>query len=330
MASSDHTVMPLGQHLEELRRRLIFALLGLVPILVLSLAFGKAILGFLVAPAKRVLRDAGFADTLLSTGPLEVFNTYFHVSLIVTVALGAPWILYQLWRFVAPGLYARERRFVYLLLPLSTALVIAGTVFLFRVVMPMVLAFLVTFGADVGAPTIATRELPEGVTLARLPILDADPTTPAPGEAWINRPLKELRVCVDAAAGARPVVLSTPLTRDVGVRPEYRVSEYVKLLLSLSLAFAGGFQLPVVVLLLGWAGIIDPAFLARYRRHAILGCAIVAAVLTPGDISSMVALFVPLLLLYELGVALLKFLPASRVASPRRHPPREPASAGDP
>jgi len=103
--------------------------------------------------------------------------------------------------------------------------------------------------------------------------------------------------------------------KPVGVRPEYRVSEYVKLLMSLSLAFAAGFQAPVIVLLLGWAGLVTPVFLRKYRRHAFLICAIAAALLTPGDISSMFAMLAPLYLLFELGIVLLVIFPAKKVAA---------------
>ena len=123
-------------------------------------------------------------------------------------------------------------------------------------------------------------------------------------------------------------------------RPEFRVSESIKMILMFSLGFIAGFQTPVVVLLLGWAGMIDVAFLRKYRKHALLVIAIVAALLTPADPFSMVMMMVPLCLLYELGALLLKWFPASRVAGggPKRGDPaidvalpgREPADAGDP
>lgn len=313
MADS-HASMSLGQHLEDLRRRLIFAIFGLVPIFVLSLAYGKELLAFLIAPAQAELRAAGYPDTFLTTGPLELFNTYFYISLVTSIALGAPWILYQLWRFVAPGLYDRERRFVYLILPLSTALVIASIVFLFRVALPLTLSFLVTFGSDVGEHVVKSEPLPPGIVLPTMPTLDKDPTEPAVGTFWFNREFNEIRTCAGVVEGV-PDIRSVQTLKPVGVRPEYRISEYVKLLLSLSLAFAAGFQAPVIVLLLGWAGLVTPAFLRKYRRHAFLICAIAAALLTPGDISSMFAMLAPLYLLFELGIVLLVIFPAKKVAA---------------
>lgn len=306
--------MSLGQHLEDLRRRLIFAILGLVPIFVVSLAFGTELLAFLIAPAQELLREKGYPDTFLTTGPLELFNTYFYISTVASVAVGGPWILYQLWRFVAPGLYERERRFVYLILPLSTGLVIAAIVFLFRVALPMTLAFLVTFGVDVGQHPVKSAPLPAGIVLPTMPTLDMDPTDPPVGTFWFNREFNEIRACTGVVEGV-PDIRSVQTLKPVGVRPEYRISEYVNLLLSLSLAFAAGFQAPVIVLLLGWAGFVTPAFLRKYRRHAFLICAIAAALLTPGDISSMFAMLAPLYLLFELGIVLLVFFPAKRVAA---------------
>jgi sec-independent protein translocase protein TatC len=313
MAKGPHASMSLGQLLEVLRRRLVFAILGLVPIFLLSLAYGKWLLGFLIAPAQVLLREAGYPDTFLTTGPLELFNTYFYISLVASVALGAPWILFQLWMFVAPGLYERERRFVYLILPLSSALVIASVLFLFRVALPMTLSFLITFGSDVGQHAVKTGELPAGIVLPTMPILDADPPTPGEGTFWFNREFNEIRTCAKVIDG-HPDIRSVQTLKPVGVRPEYRISEYIKLLLSLSLAFAAGFQAPVVVLLLGWAGIVTPAFLRKYRKHSFLACTIAAALLTPGDLSSMFAMLVPLYLLFELGILLLVLFPASKVS----------------
>ena len=82
----------------------------------------------------------------------------------------------------------------------------------------------------------------------------------------------------------------------------------------LALAFAGGFQTPVIVLLLGWSGIIDRAFLRKYRKHALLVTAVIAAFMTPGDPTTMFLLWVPLYVLYELGGVLLGLFPARNVA----------------
>jgi len=308
--------MPLGDHLDELRRRLIVSLVGLLPIAAVAFYFGDVLLAFLVEPARGALRAAGQSDSLQATNPLETLGSYMTVSTIATILVGSPWMLYQLWRFIAPGLYKHERRFVYFLLPLSSVLTATGVMFLFTVIMPIVLTFLVGFGTALGARDAVQAPLPAGVTLGTVAVLEGDPPAPKVGEEWVNLPTRRRRVCV-GYEGTEPLILSQELHKDAGVLQQYKVSEYVRLLMSLSLAFAAAFQAPVVVLLLGWAGIIDQAFLKKYRRHAILICAVAAAMLTPGDPSSMIALLIPLYGLYELGGVLLRVFPASRVAGAR-------------
>lgn len=318
----EKTTMPLGEHLEELRRRLILALWGVGPLLVLSLVFGRQLLELLMRPAREALRAEGLPSSLQATGVLETFNTYFKISLVVTLVLAGPWLLYQLWKFVAPGLYRHERRFVYVLIPLSTTLAAAGALFMYLVILPLLLNFLVHFGSSTGAPSVPTAEPPPGITLPTLPILQADPPRPEIGAVWINGPLRQHRVCL-GYRDDQPLVFGAELTTLSGILQQYRVADYIDTVLGLALAFAGGFQTPAVVLLLGWAGIIDRAWLARYRKHAILISSILAAVLTPGDPWSMILLWLPMYALYELGGVLLHLLPVERIGRP------EPPTADD-
>jgi len=163
----------------------------------------------------------------------------------------------------------------------------------------------------------------EGYTPTHVPVLAGDPPDPHVGEEWINTTDMIRRICIGVEDG-KPRILSSQVFSSDGVVPQYRISEYIKLLLSLSLAFAGAFQAPVMVLLLGWAGIIDRNFLKKYRRHAIFVCAIAAAVLTPGDPASMMLMLIPLYLLYEAGGILLKYFPASSVAGEKKQPEEQP------
>jgi len=305
--------MPLTAHLDELRTRLARALLGLVPLMLVCLYFGEKLLLVLTEPAREALRAAGQPATLLGLGPLEVFGAYMKVSLIAAIVIGSPWIMYQIWRFVSPGLHQHEKRFVYFLLPLSAVLTAAGVVLLYRFILPVTLSWLVTFGTGIGHMHPAQAALPADVTLPSLPILDADPPAPTVGQTWINRTLQKQRVCVGEFEG-KPDVLSIELHRDAGIIQHFSVEKYVSMLLTLTLAFSLAFQAPIVTLLLGWVGIIDQKFLKKYRRYAVFVCAIIAALITPGDPASMIMMWIPLLLLYELGGLLLRFFPASRVA----------------
>lgn len=213
--------MPLGAHLDELRKRLIWAMMGLLPILIASMAFGAQILDFLIQPVEKALQAEGFPGTLVSIGPTEAFATYMKVGLIATVAVGLPWVLYQLWLFVAPGLYSAERRYVYLLLPLSSVLMLSSMVFLYRLVLPLVLAFFVNFGVTLGARHSVPHEVPAGTTFLNAPVLAADPLKPMPGDVWLNSSMRALRVCIGEKNG-QPDVCSLNLTKEAGIRPEYR------------------------------------------------------------------------------------------------------------
>jgi hypothetical protein len=194
--------------------------------------------------------------------------------------------------------------------------------------LPVILLFLIDFGSSVAKIDIPRAPTPEGLVLPRAPVLEADPTDPQPGEWWVNSTIKELRFCI-AAGPDGPVILSDALTRASGVIQQYRVREYIDLVLSMALAFAAGFQTPVVVLLLGWVGLIDHRWLGKQRKYAFFIAVIAAAALTPtGDPVTLSLLLAPLYLLYELGVFLLKFLPASRVAR-GWGAPREPDGAAD-
>ncbi|HYE60783.1 MAG TPA: twin-arginine translocase subunit TatC [Phycisphaerales bacterium] len=310
--------MSLGEHLEELRRRVIIALLGLVPIIVLAFVFGKPLLDVITKPVTDALRAHGEAGQMILTGPAEGFAVYMKVAILAAVVVGAPWLIYQLWKFVSPGLYSHEKRFAYFLIPLSTILTASGVAFLYFYIMPLILTFFLDFNSALGASEIAVAPLPPGTTLANMPLLAADPPADAlqPGSAWINTSQNLLRICV-AVKDSVPTIASVSLKASVGAVSEFRYSEYFSLLLSLTIAFAVAFQAPVVVLLLGWAGLVDQKTLGKYRRHAILVCAIVAAAITPGDPASMIMLLVPLYLLYELGGILLRLFPAKRVAGKR-------------
>lgn len=325
--ATDYT-MPLGEHLEDLRKRLVLALLGLVPIVVIALYFGQQLLELMLLPLQAAMRDARLGNTLQATAPLETFMTYVKVSFIAAIAVGSPWLLYQLWKFVSPGLYSREKRFVYLLIPLSVTLTASAIAFLYFVIIPVILAFFINFGASVGALTTPVVPSPEGAIYPTMPVLAGDPPAPVPGQQWINTEMMKMRICV-GIVNDKPEILSADLHSDAGIVQQYRVSEYTGFVLSLALAFSLGFQLPVVVLLLGWAGIIDRAFLAKHRKQAVFICAIAAAVLTPADPSSMVLLWVPLVLLYELGGLLLKFFPAERVATSKFLGGSDPKPEGD-
>jgi len=312
-------VMPFGEHLEDLRRRLIYALWGVLPIMSGALYVGKDLLAMLLFPVERALRDADLSPVLQATGPLETFMSYFKISLTLTIVVSSPWILLQLWLFVAPGLYNNERRFAYVLAPLSVILTITGVTFCYKVMFPITLAFLINFGATIAPADVHSQAFPDEAMkqLMIVPSLPADPTDPPEHSMWYNTTLKQLRFATGHDNDRKtPIVLGVSLIAGGAVAQQYRVSEYVGLLMGLCLAFAVAFQMPVAVLILGWANVVQISFLTKYRRHAIFICAALGALITPTvDPFTMFLLAVPLYGLYELGIILLRVLPASRVAA---------------
>jgi Sec-independent protein secretion pathway component TatC len=97
----------------------------------------------------------GLPQKMIQTGPAETFMAAQQIGTIVTVLLGSPWVIYQLWLFVAPGLYSNERRFVHILLPLSGLLTAISIAFLYTVVMPMTVSFFLLFGSSFPGPSTA-------------------------------------------------------------------------------------------------------------------------------------------------------------------------------
>jgi sec-independent protein translocase protein TatC len=138
--------MSLGDHLEELRYRVILAVIGLAVALVASLFFGKTIISFLEKPYFLAMGNQARMQVL---GPAEGFISYMNISLVTGVIIASPWIFYQLWMFVAAGLYPHEKRHVYLAVPFSAALFITGALFFIFVIAPITLKMLVLFNKQV-------------------------------------------------------------------------------------------------------------------------------------------------------------------------------------
>lgn len=321
-------IMSFGDHLEDLRKRVFLAIIGIVPIFAIAFGFGRPLLRLLIEPAQEQLTKAGQGAQLLATGPFETFGAVVQIAVIVTVLLGAPWLLYQLWCFVSPGLYKHERKIVHLLMPFSGFLTLCSILFLYFVILPVILAFFIGFGAKVSSEThVPTAPVPEGIVFPMIPVLAADPPDPVPGMIWINESLLQQRVCVKIDPEGKPVIRVITLTSNIGIAQQYRISEYIKTILNMGLAFGIAFQTPVVVVMLGWVGIINPNLMKRYRKHAIVVSAILGAVLTPADPLSMLLLATPLYLLYELGLFILHVLPLERVLGSTSHRAHQDAAA---
>ena len=125
-------------HLDELRTRIIHASLGVAAGLVVAGAFIKPILDFIIAPLDALLPTG---SSFISTRPAELFGVYVQIALIAATTFAAPWIMYQVWRFIAPGLYRHEKRFVIPFVTLTSAGFIAGALFNHYVAFQLMMAF---------------------------------------------------------------------------------------------------------------------------------------------------------------------------------------------
>lgn len=125
--------MPLLEHLHELRRRLITSLIAIAVTVALCFGFAEELWRLLVAPMNEALQETG-RGTMAMTNPVEGFMTYMRVAIIAGLSLASPVIFYQIWKFVAPGLYPKEQRLILPLVVGSTTLFMAGVLFCYVVV----------------------------------------------------------------------------------------------------------------------------------------------------------------------------------------------------
>ncbi len=133
--------MPLGDHLEELRLRIIMILIGLAVGFIVSLAGGKYIIQFITNPYLQMDENA----KLQVLAPAEGFTAYMKINLIAGIIIASPWIFYQLWLFISAGLYQKEKKFVYIFTPVCAILFIVGCLFCILVAVPFTLVFFVDF-----------------------------------------------------------------------------------------------------------------------------------------------------------------------------------------
>jgi sec-independent protein translocase protein TatC len=130
------------EHLDELRKRIVQSCLGVLVGILVSFAFINYIVNFLLTPTRRVL-PAG--SRMIYTQPGEAFGLYIQVSLIMGVVIAAPWILYQVWLFIAPGLYANEKRLAIPFIAFGTIGFIAGTLVNHYITFPFMMKFFASF-----------------------------------------------------------------------------------------------------------------------------------------------------------------------------------------
>ena len=235
---------PVGEsfvsHLVELRDRLLRSLIAIAAVFgVLALYPGPAaIYDFLAAPLTAALPEG---TKMVAIGVITPFMVPLKVTAMVAFILALPYILFQAWSFIAPGLYAHEKRLGIPLIISSTLLFVAGMAFCYFFVFGQVFHFISSFA-------------PKSIT-------------PAPD-----------------------------------------IEAYLSFVMTMFLAFGIAFEVPVALVVLVKLGVVTVEKLQEWRSYFIVGAFVVAAVVTPPDVVSQLALAIPMCLLYELGILAARFV----------------------
>ena len=145
-------------HLGELRKRIIYSLISVAVAFFICFSFARVIFDHMSEPLRATLRDMDLQDKLYFTKPTDAFTLFLNLALIIGLFLASPFVLYQVWAFIAPGLYRRERRYAVPFVFFCSSLFIAGGLFGYYIAFPFALRFLVNFGGERLVPWITATE----------------------------------------------------------------------------------------------------------------------------------------------------------------------------
>lgn len=328
--------MPLGDHLEELRTRLIYAGIGIGLALIVTFIFGFRLIGWLAQPLLQAQDAMGFPTQTLVTDPTAGFTSvYLPVAIIAAVLLASPWVIYQGWKFTSVGLYAHEKKAVYVLTPFSTLMTALAVSFTYYILLPVSLLFFLQFashypkvelqspnpvmqllldayGDQPGEPGVSGPDVlaAENVALPIFPVLDQDPADPVEGNLWINQKEGKLKAVVNQQ------IRIVGLQSDRLISPLPQLGDYVRFAAMMMFGVTLAFQLPVIMLVLGWTQLFDPSTIASLRKYALFLAFAAGAILTPTDMLSMFVLAVPLYLLFEVGLVMMKLSTKKKTPPP--------------
>ncbi|MEX0319143.1 MAG: twin-arginine translocase subunit TatC [Ruegeria sp.] len=276
----DDSSAPLIEHLAELRTRLIRSVIAFVIGIVVAFTVAEPILQFLLHPIEETLRELGDpSPTMQYTSPQEYLFTLFRISMVFGFALAFPVISYQMWRFVAPGLYRSEKGAFLPFLIASPFMFLLGATFAQFVVTPLAMQFFLGF-ADVSS-------------------IFANLLTTAAGDVPA-----EVAVVPESADGVKITFFG-------------KVNESLDITLKFIIAFGLCFQLPVLLTLMGKAGLVSAEGLGAVRKYAMVGILVLAALVTPPDVITQIILFTVVYGLYEVSIFLVARVEQKREAQLR-------------
>ena len=228
------TEQPFVQHLFEVRDRLLYSLYGIGAVLVVLLFYPgpSQLYDFLAMPLVKALPEG---SRMIAVGVVSPFLVPIKVSVMAAIGLSLPWIFYQVWAFVAPGLYKHEKKLVLPLVASSTVLFYMGAAFCYFFVF---------------------------------------------GQAF------------PAIQKMAPI--------SVAVSPD--IEAYLDFVITMFIAFGVAFEVPIVVVILARMNMVTVVQLKSFRTYFVVGAAAVSALVTPPDPVSMIALLIPMCILYEVGI----------------------------
>lgn len=229
----------LKPHLAELRKRLVISVITLIVMFFICFAFNEVILGWILQPLIDVL-PKGSKPVFIQIG--EAFMTAIKVSLFSAFIISLPLIFWQLWLFVAPGLYANEKRLVIPFVCFGSAMFIIGVIFAYYVVFPYGISYLINFGNS----------------------------------------------------------------QEISAMPS--IGYYTGFFTKTMIGFGIAFELPVVCFFLAKLELITEKTLISFFRIAIVLIFILAAFLTPPDVTTQFLMAIPLILLYGVSIIIVYFI----------------------
>ncbi len=237
--------MTFWEHLDELRKRLTWSVLAFFGGCFAAWGVHEELLSILTKPFIHAWSEQHLqgAPNLNFSAPGAAFTGYFRISMIGGAAMAAPFIFYQVWSFIAPGLYSKEKRYIIPFVGLSTLLFVGGGYFGWRIAFPISFNYFLSLSGPVGV---------DGLTIT----------------------------------------------------PTIMMGEYIDFCAQMLLGFGLIFELPMLLLFLGIAGIINYLDLIKYGRYFVLIAFFTAAVLTPPDVPDQLAMAIPMCLLYVVSIGL--------------------------